>query len=91
MPRVLVQLMRQLLGTGARFDRGQSSRPALGLGHCLVGHNQHVSGPEILGFCGCCDELGQVIAGTDLGQAVEGHGRQHQSLPRASRRSIPRV
>jgi cytidyltransferase-like protein len=51
---------------GRRVDRDQ---PVLGLGHDLLGDDHHVA---VAHHAGTGDELGEVVAGADLGDALDG-------------------
>ena len=82
-------------------DLREPPRAALGLGDELVGHDEHVGVLGRAGRHGGGDELGDVVAGAELGQAVQRHsgdGRAHRAGVRlgcaraaaASRGCVPR-
>ena len=101
MPRILAEGFPELERPRPRLDVGQAADAALGLGDDLVGHDEHVAGLERLSLPGECagDQLGQVVARPDLGQALHcdrGYGPGHgafatQDRARISWFSIPRV
>ncbi len=90
----------QLARALARLDLGEPAHAALGLGHDLVGHHEHVAGGQVGGRRGR-QQRGQVVARRKLGQAREGAegerlgqagtGGVRGARQRSSWRSAPRV
>ena len=69
-----------LAGLLGGLDIGECDHSSLHLGHCLLGHNEDVSGLEAAHSSRCVREQpGEVVSLLDLGDALQREDRDHSS------------